>query len=145
MSLQIAVEKVRWLAAGLLELNGCDADIAQDVAEHMIEAERYGFASHGVTLLPKYLENIARGDVTANARPECLTSEGNLQRFHAHNGFGQHAGKVAVNAAIEQAKRRGDAPRDKCTLSCAINGIHAAFHYLKKNYISGCVMTVPTG
>lgn len=87
MSLQIAVEKVRWLAAGLLELNGCDADIAQDVAEHMIEAERYGFASHGVTLLPKYLENIARGDVTANARPECLTSEGNLQRFHAHNAL----------------------------------------------------------
>lgn len=41
--------------------------------------------------------------------------------------------------------KRADAPRDKCTLSCAINGIHAAFHYLKKNYISGCVMTVPTG
>lgn len=104
----IAVDNLcRTGKAGLLELNGCDADIAQDVAEHMIEAERYGFASHGVTLLPKYLENIARGDVTANARPECLTSEGNLQRFHAHNGFGQHAGKVAVNAAIEQAKHRG--------------------------------------
>lgn len=42
-------------------------------------------------------------------------------------------------------ERLADAPRDKCTLSCAINGIHAAFHYLKKNYISGCVMTVPTG
>lgn len=41
--------------------------------------------------------------------------------------------------------RRPDAPRDKCALSCAINGIHAAFHYLKKNYISGSVMTVPTG
>lgn len=44
-----------------------------------------------------------------------------------------------------EAKGLYDAPRDKCTLSCAINGIHAAFHYLKKNYISGCVMTVPTG
>lgn len=44
-----------------------------------------------------------------------------------------------------QSCHGGDAPRDKCTLSCAINGIHAAFHYLKKNYISGCVMTVPTG
>ncbi|GCU98129.1 DNA methylase [Escherichia coli] len=43
------------------------------------------------------------------------------------------------------SKALDDAPRDKCTLSCAINGIHAAFHYLKKNYISGCVMTVPTG
>lgn len=46
---------------------------------------------------------------------------------------------LTPNAALD------DAPRDKCTLSCAINGIHAAFHYLKKNYISGCVMTVPTG
>lgn len=46
---------------------------------------------------------------------------------------------------FELAAESPDAPRDKCTLSCAINGIHAAFHYLKKNYISGCVMTVPTG
>ncbi|MDL9054728.1 hypothetical protein QS941_22995, partial [Escherichia coli] len=45
---------------------------------------------------------------------------------------------------IKSVGKRADAPRDKCTLSCAINGIHAAFHYLKKNYISGCVMTVPT-
>ncbi|EFN4491510.1 hypothetical protein FQI74_13920 [Escherichia coli] len=44
-----------------------------------------------------------------------------------------------------ETSSHADAPRDKCTLSCAINGIHAAFHYLKKNYISGCVMTVPTG
>ncbi|HIA4451582.1 TPA: hypothetical protein ACWQF8_005116 [Escherichia coli] len=50
-----------------------------------------------------------------------------------------------VIAWQEQEKTLADAPRDKCTLSCAINGIHAAFHYLKKNYISGCVMTVPTG
>lgn len=54
--------------------------------------------------------------------------------------FGMAAGIIAA-----VWRNRCDAPRDKCTLSCAINGIHAAFHYLKKNYISGCVMTVPTG
>lgn len=62
--------------------------------------------------------------------------------------------RAAVLDALEQHEHGAtlfdgrpvvDAPRDKCTLSCAINGIHAAFHYLKKNYISGCVMTVPTG
>lgn len=50
-----------------------------------------------------------------------------------------------VEEAEDGVDALNDAPRDKCTLSCAINGIHAAFHYLKKNYISGCVMTVPTG
>lgn len=55
------------------------------------------------------------------------------------------AGKVGVENLVNAVPQLNDAPRDKCTLSCAINGIHAAFHYLKKNYISGCVMTVPTG
>lgn len=54
---------------------------------------------------------------------------------------GNPGGSVPENVKMSVT----DAPRDKCTLSCAINGIHAAFHYLKKNYISGCVMTVPTG
>lgn len=52
---------------------------------------------------------------------------------------------VSVYVNDQPIMSQSDAPRDKCTLSCAINGIHAAFHYLKKNYISGCVMTVPTG
>lgn len=51
----------------------------------------------------------------------------------------------ACRLRLREGDKLTDAPRDKCTLSCAINGIHAAFHYLKKNYISGCVMTVPTG
>lgn len=51
----------------------------------------------------------------------------------------------ALNVPVCELLGPGDAPRDKCALSCAINGIHAAFHYLKKNYISGSVMTVPTG
>lgn len=88
-------------------------------------------ASHGVTLLPKYLENSYRS-WRCNREcpaPECLTSEGNLQRFHAHNGFGQHAGKVAVNAAIEQAKRRG---------FCLLTLCHA--HHLGRmgHYERGC-------
>lgn len=63
--------------------------------------------------------------------------------------FVSEAITAKVEAAIKELNYApsalADAPRDKCTLSCAINGIHAAFHYLKKNYISGCVMTVPTG
>lgn len=62
----------------------------------------------------------------------------NVDEEHPHIVVKADADKQALELLV-------DAPRDKCTLSCAINGIHAAFHYLKKNYISGCVMTVPTG
>lgn len=66
----------------------------------------------------------------------------------ARNAFMQQAQQQRIQFTTQAGRHeigQIDAPRDKCTLSCAINGIHAAFHYLKKNYISGCVMTVPTG
>lgn len=136
MLLHVSSEKVSKVMAGLLALNGCAADIAQDVAEHMLEAERHGYVSHGVELLPKYLENIARGDVTPNARPELLVSEGHLLQFHAHNGFGQHAAKIAVNAAIGRAKLRGF-----CLLTlCHAHHLGRMGHYGKMAADQGLVM-----
>ncbi|WP_260757224.1 ESPR-type extended signal peptide-containing protein, partial [Escherichia coli] len=66
-------------------------------------------------------------------------------KTHAIGGASMAFGVSAISEGDRSIAlgASSDAPRDKCTLSCAINGIHAAFHYLKKNYISGCVMTVP--
>lgn len=76
-------------------------------------------------------------DNSAHMLVEASQAEGShIVSILLNRNYGQHS---AIMAGFS------DAPRDKCTLSCAINGIHAAFHYLKKNYISGCVMTVPTG
>lgn len=73
-----------------------------------------------------------------------------LEPAYARVFFCALAGQLGISRLTDAVSgdsltAQDDAPRDKCTLSCAINGIHAAFHYLKKNYISGCVMTVPTG
>lgn len=105
--MEIAIEKIRWLTTGLLELSGCEPDIARDVADHMIAADRHGYSSHGISLLPKYLDNIVLGDVTPNARPDLLTESAGLLRFHARNGFGQHATRVAMSAAIGKARSEG--------------------------------------
>lgn len=89
------------------------------------------------------------------SKADAKISQYDLNAIEAACQLKQQAAEAQVTAlsvggkALTNAKGRkdvlSDAPRDKCTLSCAINGIHAAFHYLKKNYISGCVMTVPTG
>lgn len=105
--MDIAIDQLRRLAAGMFKHGGCEPDIAQDIAEHLIEANRHGYSSHGIALLPKYLSNIAKNDVTPNARPEKLTEKPGVLRFHAHNGFGQHAAKVAISAAILKAKAEG--------------------------------------
>ncbi|MBD0787329.1 Ldh family oxidoreductase [Vibrio sp. Y2-5] len=105
--MKVSIEKIRWLAAGLLEMNGCPSDIAQNVAEHMVEADRNGYSSHGVSLLPKYIGNMHEGEVTAVARPELLAESSGMMRFHARNAFGQHAAKVAMRAAIEKTKSEG--------------------------------------
>ncbi|MGX5052773.1 Ldh family oxidoreductase [Enterobacter asburiae] len=107
MSLRIEIEHALQLVNHLLIRNGCDVDIANDIAEHLTQADRFGFPSHGLALLPKYIDNIVRGDVTVNARPKLLVRENHLLRFHAHNGFGQHAVKVAIQKAIAQTRNYG--------------------------------------
>ncbi len=97
--------------------------------------------SHGVPTVNKVqlgTTPVVRGAITS----------GELDIYPEYTGNGAFFFKDENDTAWKNAQQgyeKVDAPRDKCTLSCAINGIHAAFHYLKKNYISGCVMTVPTG
>ncbi len=136
MSVHVSSDKVFKVITGLLILNGCAADIAEDVSEHMLEAERHGYISHGVALLPKYLENIGKGDVTPNARPELRISEGHLLQYDAHNGFGQHAVKVAVNAAMGRARQKGF-----CLLTvCHAHHLGRLGHYGKMAADQGLVM-----
>lgn len=105
--MKVSINKIRSLTSSALEKNGCPADIAHNVAEHMVESDRNGYSSHGVSLLPKYIGNMLEGEVTANARPELLAESTGMLRYHARNAFGQHAGKVAMRAAIEKTKTEG--------------------------------------
>ena len=53
--------------------------------------------------MPSYLEAVTAGTLDPAATPTCLRDDTNLLEFDGHRGYGQHAGKVAVLAAIERA------------------------------------------
>ncbi len=91
----------------LLQLHGAPADIAADVAAHLMLAERSGHASHGLSILPAYLEAVTAGLLDPSARPSALQDKGSILQFDAHRGYGQHAGKVVVGHAIERARQQG--------------------------------------
>jgi LDH2 family malate/lactate/ureidoglycolate dehydrogenase len=95
-----------WTAA-LLERAGTPADIAADVAEILVASDRRGIASHGTARLPNYLALVEAGVMDPAARPVKDAGRGALARFDAGNGWGHHAGRIAVDWAIAAAAEHG--------------------------------------
>ena len=101
-----APELQAWTAT-LVERLGTPADIAADVAAVLVASDRRGIASHGTARLPRYAAHIERGTMDPSARPEQLRARAAMAFFDAHNGWGHHAGRVAVDAAIAGARAAG--------------------------------------
>ncbi len=95
-----------WIIA-VLERFDTPPEIARDVAEVLVAADRRAIASHGTARLPQYLALIEAGVMDPMARPERVRSKTAIGLFHAHNGWGHHASRVAMDAAIEGASDFG--------------------------------------
>jgi L-2-hydroxycarboxylate dehydrogenase (NAD+) len=97
---------VSWTAS-LVECLGTPADIAADVAVILVASDRRGIASHGTARLSRYAALIERGIMDPRARPESVRDKPALALFDAHNGWGHHASRIAVDAAIAGARTAG--------------------------------------
>ncbi|MFV2064042.1 MAG: Ldh family oxidoreductase [Chloroflexota bacterium] len=95
-----------WTAA-IVEQLGTPADIAADVAEVLLASDRRGIASHGTARLPQYLTLVDAGVMDVTARPQLVRSRAAIALFDANNGWGHHASRVAVDAAISGARESG--------------------------------------
>ena len=82
---------------------GADEANATRVADHMILANLSGVETHGVNLLPNYVERVKAGEVVPNARPEILKETPNSALISGNWTFGQTAAKYALEVAIEKA------------------------------------------
>ncbi|AMG90482.1 Ldh family oxidoreductase [Bordetella parapertussis] len=91
----------------LLAAQGVPDDIARDVAEHLVESDRVGYTSHGLSILPNYRRVLAEGFVKADGRARLLNDRGAMLAFDGDNGFGQHVGKAVMQQAIERARQYG--------------------------------------
>jgi hydroxycarboxylate dehydrogenase B len=82
-------------------------DIASVVANNLVDASLKGHDSHGVTLLPRYIEAIRAGELIPTAPLRLTRDEGALLSFHGGLGFGQVQGRDAIVHGIERARRFG--------------------------------------
>jgi L-2-hydroxycarboxylate dehydrogenase (NAD+) len=93
--------------AGLVESWGTPPDIAADVAEVLVASDARGIASHGTARLPNYLALIDAGVMDPAARPRRIGGRPALVHWDGMNGWGQHIGRVAVDAASEASGETG--------------------------------------
>jgi hydroxycarboxylate dehydrogenase B len=100
-------DALRSLAKATLEAVGAAPNTASAVAEHMVDANLTGYDSHGIHLLPVYIADIQNGEIHPGAEPEVLWQRDAAALVSGHWGFGQHTGVVAMNLAIDLARRSG--------------------------------------
>jgi LDH2 family malate/lactate/ureidoglycolate dehydrogenase len=107
--LTIRVDPLRSWTASLIEAIGTPADIAADVAEILVASDRRGIASHGTARLPNYVALVEAGVLDPAGRPVRDAGRAALARFDAANGWGHHAGRVAIDWAIAASATTGTA------------------------------------
>ena len=115
----LAPEPLRRWTALLLGRLGTPSDVADDVAEILVASDRRGIASHGTARLPQYVALAEAGTMDPSARPFRHRGRPGLARWDGANGWGHHAGRVAMDDAIERAM----------TLGCAASVVHNTNHY----------------
>ena len=98
---------LRELAQALLAKVGAPADHASLVAEALVDADIEGLGSHGLMLLPMYLERIEKGSVDAATKGEIVVDAGARVTIDAVNALGQVTAERASALAVERAEEHG--------------------------------------
>ena len=83
---------------------GLDSDIAQVVAEILVEADLLGYSTHGLQFVPAYMSALEAGKWATSGEPEIVADSGAALRLDAQRLPGQWATVKAVELALGRAK-----------------------------------------
>ena len=96
---------------------GSAPEEATIVAEHLVLANLSGHDSHGVSILPTYLQNVRLGVLNPNRHVTLLKRDGNILVIDGDMGFGQVIAREATEQTIAVAKETGLALAERHNLS----------------------------
>jgi uncharacterized oxidoreductase len=103
----ISAPKLTAAIEALVAKGGSNAREAKLVAENLVEANLKGHDSHGVGMIPRYIQSLVEGGLAVNQAPKVLLDTGPLLRLDGQAGYGQVIGHDTMTMAIERAKQHG--------------------------------------
>ena len=103
----VAPDPLETLTAAIFSAAGTPADLAAEVANHLVKANLSGHDSHGVIRIPAYLTQIESGRLNAGGRPGVVHETAATAIVDAHGGFGQVGAAYALEVAMRKATEAG--------------------------------------
>ena len=77
---------------------------AEITAGHMVRTDLRGVDSHGIGMLPRYVEYWRAGYLQLDSEPKVVRDDGAMALFDAGKSLGHYASTLAMRKAIEKAK-----------------------------------------
>ena len=91
----------------IVAAGGSDAREAKIVAENLVTANLTGHDSHGVGMIPRYIESLLEGGLKVNQHPKVVFDGGAMISLDGQSGYGQVIGLEAMEIGIARVKQHG--------------------------------------
>lgn len=93
--------------AAILQAAGSLPAEAQQVAANLVMANLSGHDSHGVGMIPRYLDAVLEGGLRPNTSVKTVLDVGALLSLNGQHGYGQVVGEQAMVMGMARAKAHG--------------------------------------
>ena len=107
MTRTVSAAQLRAQVAGIIGAGGSSAQEARTVAENLVLANLSGHDSHGVGMVPRYIDAVLEGGLKPNSSIKVNLDAGSLLALDGQRGYGQVVGGQAMELGIARAKQSG--------------------------------------
>jgi uncharacterized oxidoreductase len=98
---------LRRTVADVVAAAGSSREEAQKVADNLVLANLSGHDSHGVGMLPRYVDAVLEGGLKPNADVKVQIDAGSMLAIDGQRGYGQVVGEQATLLAMDRAQQSG--------------------------------------
>ncbi len=107
MQKTLSAQYLRDQVATICIASGSSKEEAESVANNLVMANLSGHDSHGVGMLPRYVDAVLEGGLQPDARLQTVLDIGSMLTLNAQHGYGQIMGTQAMALGIARARQHG--------------------------------------
>jgi hydroxycarboxylate dehydrogenase B len=107
MARTLQATDLRAQVVAIIAAAGSSAEEAHTVGDNLVLANLSGHDSHGVGMVPRYVDAVLEGGLKPNAGAKVLLDGGALLSLDGQRGYGQVVGEQAMALGMARAKELG--------------------------------------